>query len=255
MEFTNFVKVLGSIGYELNQTQTYLDEYEFIVTNPMDQFQDGIRLMKIAEICANDIAASQMKPPTSLISKLKVPANSYSHCLSNINLALGEFESMFGKNFLKAVGGINANHFFNGDMDKIYSFIWQLFLHWKLPDLLDCSLLEAEIKKLKLIFQIPSKAISTTLYFDSRPIQLLLKWCKVIGYQFQRTGSSLWSINTSIDLQHSCSKSIRKKERSASRCSHQCTQQDIQIFIFHSYGECKNLQTFFASNRLISRCI
>ena len=186
MEFQNFVKILNSFGYELTQVQTYLDEYEFTVSNPMDQFQDGIRLMKIAETVTNEIRSNQRKEPLSLVKKLKIPPTSYSHCLSNLNLALAEFESLFGKGFSKTIGGINANHFFNGNTEKIYSFIWQLFLHWKLPELLDTSILESEIRKLKVIFQIPAKSISTMLYFDSKPIQLLLKWCKVIGYQFQK---------------------------------------------------------------------
>lgn len=68
--------------------QTFLDEFDYKISNLAVDMRDGVRLAKIMDVLKND-------PQLNLLKKVRVPANSRLQKVYNLQLTFKELEVFF----------------------------------------------------------------------------------------------------------------------------------------------------------------
>lgn len=106
-------KVLRAYDYTVSYRQTYIDEYDYMVTNIQRDLRDGVRLCRVTEL---------MIGVSGLPRQCRVPAISRLQKIHNVDLAL---------NMLRQTGhilteDIDAKSIVEGHREKTLSLLWQI---------------------------------------------------------------------------------------------------------------------------------
>lgn len=116
----DITKYLKHLGYVVAYQQTFLDEFDFAVTNLGVDLRDGVRLTKTVEIILlrND-----------LIQNMRVPAISRLQKIHNVKIAFGALEN----SGFELISDINPRDIVDGHREKTLSLLWQILYKFEAP--------------------------------------------------------------------------------------------------------------------------
>lgn len=116
----DITKYLKYFGYAVCHKQTFLDEFDYAVTNLGVDLRDGIRLTKTVEIVLlkND-----------LMQNLRAPAVSRLQKIHNVQVAFTALKD----NGFEIVSDIDPRDIVNGHKEKTLSFLWQILFKFQGP--------------------------------------------------------------------------------------------------------------------------
>lgn len=185
----DIIKHLGNLGYSVSFTQSYLDEFDFKVTDLRTDLKDGVRLTRLFEL----LVGAEESRNNELSSQLRVPAISRLQKIHNNKVILdmlmtttpSESETMSKK-------------IADGDVESILVVLWKMLFQFELQGDSDDAdknnnnknkkngfLTKEEIRKEIAILQ---KEIRSKLDFSS-PVEevesgdfasLLLTWIQLV---------------------------------------------------------------------------
>ncbi|XP_014667741.1 PREDICTED: abnormal spindle-like microcephaly-associated protein homolog [Priapulus caudatus] len=182
------VRHLAHLGYDIAHQQTALDEFDYAVTNVATDLRDGLRLTRVMELLTGD---------WSLSKRLRVPAISRLQKIRNVDVSL----AVMKRNQL-CYDGINTKDIVDGHREKTLALLWKLIFNFQIELMIDTAKLQKEICFLKENMAVRSAMASlvasttgvsdtlgmprqhvtdeTDLYFTSKKLSLLLKWCQAV---------------------------------------------------------------------------
>lgn len=92
----NVMRHLSLLHYTLEFKQSYLDEFDFSVTNLAADLRDGVRLAWLLDVItasnSNSDSDSASSTASKLAAQLRVPAGSRLQKLHNVGLVLQELQ-------------------------------------------------------------------------------------------------------------------------------------------------------------------
>lgn len=109
----DITKLLRNYKYTISHKQTYLDEYDYAVSNLINDLRDGVRLCRIMELVTNK---------RCLTCRCRVPAISRLQRIHNVGVALS---SLLDSGY-ELSGNIDAKSIADGYREKILSLLWQI---------------------------------------------------------------------------------------------------------------------------------
>ena len=173
----DITKHLNNLGYQVSHKQSFLEEFDYKVTNLATDLRDGIRLSRLLELLTQN---------WNLSEKLRIPATSLTPRLANNKLFLDRL-----KELLHFPLDVTNKDLSIGHKEKTLSLIWALIFHFRVSVKIDEMLLRREISYIRTKHCIQENCIPFKLFgsdergqFDSDTLQLLLEWCGVIGHVF-----------------------------------------------------------------------
>ncbi|XP_058806578.1 protein abnormal spindle [Phymastichus coffea] len=113
-------KVLRQYGYTVSHTQTYLDEYDYALTNLCTDLRDGVRLCRLMELITGK---------RNLTCRCRVPAISRLQKVHNVSVAL----SALAQAGYSLAGGIEPKCIADGHREKTLSLLWQIIYRFQRP--------------------------------------------------------------------------------------------------------------------------
>ncbi|KAL5489025.1 hypothetical protein EMCRGX_G018068 [Ephydatia muelleri] len=169
----DIIKHLLHMGFAVTQTQTALDEYDYVVTNLAVDLRDGLRLVRLVEVLTFNWKLSK---------QLRVPAATKMQKLHNIQVALKALEE-----HLPLPAGVTAESIVEGHKEKTLTLLWSIIFHFKVKLLLSEEDLKEEIdhlEKQKRVYGICNRstdelALEPNMFFEPT-LSLLLQWCKAV---------------------------------------------------------------------------
>lgn len=112
-EVGDVTKVLRGYNYVLTHQQTYIDEYEYEVTDIRQDLRDGVRLCRVVELIAG---------VDGLTRQCRAPAISLLQKVHNVELALDALRQAGGV----LADDVEAKSIARGDRTKTLSLLWQI---------------------------------------------------------------------------------------------------------------------------------
>ncbi|XP_014600851.1 PREDICTED: protein abnormal spindle isoform X1 [Polistes canadensis] len=116
----DLTKVLKSYEYVVSYKQTYLDEFDYAVTNIKTDLRDGVRLCRVMELISGR---------SDLTRQCRVPTISRLQKIHNVDIAL--------KALLQCgcalTGNIDTKSIADGHREKTLSLLWQIIYKYQAP--------------------------------------------------------------------------------------------------------------------------
>lgn len=106
-------KILRSYDYVLTHQQTYIDEYEYEVTDIRQDLRDGVRLCRVVELITG---------VDGLIQQCRAPAISRLQKVHNVEVALGALRQAGGV----LADDVEAKYIVDSNRTKTLSLLWQI---------------------------------------------------------------------------------------------------------------------------------
>ncbi|XP_032664555.1 protein abnormal spindle [Odontomachus brunneus] len=106
-------KILRVYNYVLTHQQTYIDEYEYEVTDIRQDLRDGVRLCRVVELITG---------VDGLIGQCRAPAISRLQKVHNVEVALNALRQAGGV----LADGVEAKYIVDGNRTKTLSLLWQI---------------------------------------------------------------------------------------------------------------------------------
>ena len=127
---------LTLLGYTVSFAQSYIDEFDYHVTNLAVDLRDGVRLARLVELLTNSY---------SLSDQLRVPAVSRLQKLHNVSLVLRKIHRATGPTYscatVEVVEGPDFNqeakYIVDGHRDKTLLVLWNVLFGFELRMLID----------------------------------------------------------------------------------------------------------------------
>jgi abnormal spindle-like microcephaly-associated protein len=178
---------LALVGYKLMYEQSYIDEFDYSVTNIAVDLRDGVRLARVADLLRRSSGCSQSP---SCVAQLRVPAVSRLQKIHNMDVAL----KALGEDLRVPVQEISSKDLVDGHRSKTLLLMWKIILMHQVPSLLPFEQLNAEIAAvqrsnyLKGLHSPSEQAVDLSdesiQYFQSPILTALLRWCQTVcvGY-------------------------------------------------------------------------
>ncbi|CAH0552801.1 unnamed protein product [Brassicogethes aeneus] len=116
----DITKFLKYFGYFVTHKQTFINEFDYAVTNLGVDLRDGVRLTKVMEI---------ILLKNGLTSLLRVPAISRLQKIHNVKIV---FDSLEAEGF-KILYDIEPKDIVDGHKEKSLSFLWQIIYKFEAP--------------------------------------------------------------------------------------------------------------------------
>lgn len=132
----DFLRRLSLIGFTVKFEQTFIDEFDFNVSNLAVDLRDGVRLTRLLELLT--------KENNSISLSLRVPAVSRLQKLHNVNLVLKKLEDS-----MEATSSTSeAKDIVDGHRDKTLVLLWKLLYTFELRMLIDPEIVSQEINQI-----------------------------------------------------------------------------------------------------------
>ncbi|CAN0461362.1 unnamed protein product, partial [Ectocarpus sp. 8 AP-2014] len=140
----DFVRHLKKMGYVVGHVQSYVDEFDFRVSNLAVDLRDGVRLTRLMEVVTGE---------WGLAIDLRVPAVSRLRKISNTKRALERLEAdagpiTLGSNSSVSGGGgggaVTPKDIVDGDRHATLRLLWFIITRYSLSALLDRDALARE---------------------------------------------------------------------------------------------------------------
>jgi len=157
---------LKSIDYKLSYVVRSYEEYRYTITSFDEDFKDGIKLTRIAEIILKDEFISS--------NDLKIPAPSRQNKLKNIRFAITKLREA-GVN----TDSITETQIVEGDTYATTKLLWDIFRVAELPKI-ELSV-ESILQELKEIGAPARFKDNRALRYNSELVVNLLRWCNCIA--------------------------------------------------------------------------
>ena len=127
---------LTLLGYTVSFAQSYIDEFDYHVTNLAVDLRDGVRLARLVELLTNSY---------SLSDQLRVPAVSRLQKLHNVSLVLRKIHRATGPTYSCATVEVadgpdfnqEAKYIVDGHRDKTLLVLWKVLFGFELRMLID----------------------------------------------------------------------------------------------------------------------
>ncbi|KAL0012367.1 hypothetical protein SO802_007475 [Lithocarpus litseifolius] len=200
----NILAHLVIVGHKVSYQQCPLIEYDFRVTDLFVDLQDGVRLCRAIQLLQHD---------SSILTKIVVPSDTRKKNLANCGIALQYLRqagvSLCDEDGMIIVGDDVAN----GDRELTLSLLWNIFVHFQLPLLVNKTILLEEICKVRGINMDNSNCVCV----NSTHLEMLLNWiqaiCENYGFKIEKfsslvDGRAIWCLLDYYfrkDLHCSCS--------------------------------------------------
>eukprot|EP01018_Ginkgo_biloba_P018119 Gb_33772 [translate_table: standard] len=111
---------LATIGYQVSHVQAPLVEYDFSVTNLVENLRDGVRLCRLVQLMVGD---------ASILMRVIVPCDYQKKHLHNCNTAI-QYLIEAGVPLNDEEGyPLTAEDLAMGDRERILSLLWSIFVH------------------------------------------------------------------------------------------------------------------------------
>ena len=130
----DLVRHLSTMQYNVSFVQTYIDEFDYTVTNLAIDLRDGVRLARLIELLTNQFDKSSL---------LRVPAVSRLQKLHNVGITV---------KYVKDTGideSANTKTIVDGDRDKTLVLLWRIMYHFDLQKLINADVIENEVKAIR----------------------------------------------------------------------------------------------------------
>lgn len=177
---------LGLIGYRLKFEQSYMDEFDYGVSNIAVDLRDGVRIARVADI----LKAKQGITSVSAVSQLRVPAVSRLQKIHNLEVSLRSLS----QDLHIPIAEVTAKDLADGSRSKTLLLLWKIVLMSEIPSVLSFKALAAEISEVQRRntlqgFAAPQDSSmdlsdDSIQYFQSPLLGVLLRWCQAVctGY-------------------------------------------------------------------------
>jgi abnormal spindle-like microcephaly-associated protein len=132
----DFLRRLSLIGFTVKFEQTFIDEFDFTVSNLAIDLRDGVRLTRLLELLT--------KETNSISLSLRVPAVSRLQKLHNVNLVLKKLDD----SMTAASSTSEAKDIVDGHRDKTLLLLWKLLYTFELRMLIDPEIVSQEINQI-----------------------------------------------------------------------------------------------------------
>jgi abnormal spindle-like microcephaly-associated protein len=175
----DIIKHFSRVGLTATYKQTPIDELDFAVHNLATDLRDGACLARAIEILSN-------RPPTTIVSTLRLPAVSRLQKIHNIGKVLEELRSME----VPLISDLAAHHVVDGHRPTVIQLMWSIVSHLCLENVVPLHRLRTEIQRIKRTqSSLPKETIDTQFSFvEKKDAQnLVLEWCQVIAIKFGLT--------------------------------------------------------------------
>ncbi|XP_066596221.1 protein abnormal spindle [Prorops nasuta] len=116
----DITKVLRAYNYIVHHKQTYLEEYDYAVTELSTDLRDGVRLCRVMELISGR---------RDITKNCRVPAISRLQKVHNVDMAL---KTLFQCGYT-LTGGIDAKSIADGHREKTLSLLWQIIYKYQEP--------------------------------------------------------------------------------------------------------------------------
>ncbi|KAH9328068.1 hypothetical protein KI387_000176, partial [Taxus chinensis] len=159
---------LATIGYQVFHVQVPLADYDFHVTNLIENLQDGVRLCRLVQLLLGD---------ASVLMRIIVPSDHHKKHMHNCKVSF-QYLLEAGVPLIDEEGyDLVAEDLVMGNRERILSLLWNIFVHLQMPLLITKKQLCEEIIKIKgpqfSNLEMSSNDVSTT-------IDLMLIWIQEI---------------------------------------------------------------------------
>ncbi|XP_057811262.1 uncharacterized protein LOC131025484 [Salvia miltiorrhiza] len=192
---------LAIVGYSVTYQQNPLVEYDFRISNLLEDLRDGIRLCRAIGLLTHD---------SSVLMKVVVPSDTQKKSLFNCGIAL-KYLRQAGVSLLDEDGTeIIGEDVVSGDKELTLSLLWNMFVNLQLPLLINKSLLSEEISNIRGVVDNSSTQM---------PLDLLLNWIqavcatyelKVESHSSLLDGKAMWCLlDFYFRKEHDCSCSFK----------------------------------------------
>lgn len=162
------VQQLKAINYELNYAVKPFEEYRYNVVHFEDDFRDGVRLARLAEILQKD----------DFIANLKIPANTRHQRLQNMKQTFTKLREIG----VEIPNEIVESGIVDGDFNMTSKLLWNIFCVAELPKI-ELST-ESILNELQLIGGVNRFKDSQVLRYNNDLVSNLLRWCITIGLNY-----------------------------------------------------------------------
>ncbi|XP_015174315.1 PREDICTED: protein abnormal spindle isoform X2 [Polistes dominula] len=116
----DLTKVLKSYEYVVSYKQTYLDEFDYAVTNIQTDLRDGVRLCRVMELISGQ---------SNLTRQCRVPTISRLQKIHNVDIAL----KALLQSGCALTGNIDTKSIADGHREKTLSLLWQIIYKYQAP--------------------------------------------------------------------------------------------------------------------------
>jgi len=130
----DLVRHLSTMQYNVHFTQSYIDEFDYTVTNLATDLRDGIRLARLIELLTENYQLSNL---------LRVPAVSRLQKLFNVGLTT---------KFVKDTGidtTVSTKNIVDGVRDKTLAFLWRIMFHFDVKKTINVDNIYYELREIK----------------------------------------------------------------------------------------------------------
>eukprot|EP01038_Epipyxis_sp_PR26KG_P007565 gene7565-10306_t len=134
------IRHLGLIGYNVTFVQSYVDEYEYTITNLAVDLRDGVRLVRLFELLTNSNSCTNYKINFELSAQLRVPAVSRLQKLHNVGLVVNKLENN---------SSIEPKHIVDGNRDMTLLLLWKLLYFYQLNTLVSPARVMEEVTSIQ----------------------------------------------------------------------------------------------------------
>ncbi|KAL3742143.1 hypothetical protein ACJRO7_017602 [Eucalyptus globulus] len=197
----NLLAHLVIVGFKVSYQQCPLIEYDFRLTDVLEDLHDGVRLCRAIQL---------LKQDSSILLKLVVPADTMKKNVANCGIAL-QYLKQSGVP-LKDEDGmtIEADDVACGDKELTLSLLWNMFLYLQLPLLIDKEILAEEVSRVRGVF------VDKSIIHDCSLLDVILNWiqaiCNSYGLKIDNLdslidGKAIWCLLDyyfRTELHHSC---------------------------------------------------
>jgi abnormal spindle-like microcephaly-associated protein len=174
----DFVKHLSRKGIHVFYKQDPVAELDFTVHNLKVDLNDGVRLVRMAEIVSER---------ADLLHHLRIPAVSRLQKFHNVGLALNRLKEV---DILQSMTTVAPHHVVDGHREMVLKLLWHVAAHMSI-DLVSVSQVRDEILRIRRL-RCHQNHISQHWYSENHDVDdlesALLQWCDVIcsGYGSRR---------------------------------------------------------------------
>ncbi|XP_056159871.1 uncharacterized protein LOC115677950 isoform X1 [Syzygium oleosum] len=177
----NLLAHLVIVGFKVSYQQCPLIEYDFRLTDVLEDLHDGVRLCRAIQL---------LKQDSSILLKLVVPTDTLKKNVANCGIAL-QYLKQSGVP-LKDEDGmtIEADDVACGDKELTLSLLWNMFLHLQLPLLIDKEVLAEEVSRVRGV------SVDKMITYDCTLLDIILNWIQAICDSY---GLKIDNLNSLID--------------------------------------------------------
>ncbi|XP_030533430.1 abnormal spindle-like microcephaly-associated protein isoform X2 [Rhodamnia argentea] len=177
----NLLAHLMIVGFKVSYQQCPLIEYDFRLTDVLEDLHDGVRLCRAIQL---------LKQDSSILLKLVVPAETPKKNAVNCGIAL-QYLKQSGVP-LKDEDGmtIEADDVACGDKELTLSLLWNMFLQFQLPLLIDKEVLVEEVSRVRGV------SVDKLIIYNCTLLDIILNWIQAICNSY---GLKIDNLESSID--------------------------------------------------------